>query len=136
MNRGVRRMLRDIITEAELRALLGDAEAASAMTSSAGGNGASAAAGSPSSLDADDRKLLHALVRNQLRLLHMIEEMQAELRMLKAVSPDGPAAKQTSAGLEPLPLPFMKQGAGESRSEEETSLEHSRKERFKRKSFW
>ncbi len=127
-------MRRDVITEAELRALLGDAEAAET---------ARTGAHSPA-WDGDDRKLLHALVRNQLRLLHTIEEMQAELRLLKAAAgTPGRASRESAAGLEPLPLPFMKQSGGAAAhpdaaedEEERSSAEGSRKERYKRKSFW
>jgi hypothetical protein len=126
-------MLKDVITEAELRALLGEAEAAD-----------TAGPSSPA-WDGDERKLLHALVRNQLRLLHTIEEMQSELRLLKAAAGQtGRGARESAAGLEPLPLPFIKQGAAaqaeasEPYDDEDRSggAEHSRKERYKRKSFW
>jgi len=76
-------MMRNVLTEAELKALLGDDEPAPP-----------AAAAAHAAWDMDERKLLHALVRNQLRLLQMIEEMQAELRMLKAVA----AARGEEAG--------------------------------------
>jgi len=134
-------MLRDILTEAELRALLGDAE-----------SGPHSAAAS-TEWDPEDRKLLQALVRNQLRLLHMIEEMQAELRLLTAIAtdrngeaggssfPNGAASQQIAVSLEPLP--FLKSGtsaaAAKEESNEESVPELSRKERFKRKtikSFW
>ena len=128
-------MLKDVISEAELRALLGDAEAAD-----------TAEAGS-SAWDGDDRKLLHALVRNQLRLLHMIEEMQSELRLLKAAAGQpGRGPRESAVGLEPLPLPFMKQTGGtpphaetaepDDEDEPRSGAGHSRKERYKRKSFW
>ena len=127
-------MRKDVITEAELRALLGDAEAADAAGSS-----------SPA-WDGDERKLLHALVRNQLRLLHTIEEMQSELRLLKAAAGQtGRGTRESAAGLEPLPLPFMKQTGGSAahaeaaepdEDEPRSGAEHSRKERYKRKSFW
>ncbi|WP_309121034.1 hypothetical protein [Paenibacillus sp.] len=124
-------MMRDVLTEAELRALLGE----SGDQDGAGMNA--------STWDVNDRKLLHALVRNQLRLLHMIEEMQAELRMLKAAAmPPSGAGRQLAAALEPLPLPFMKQSAAAGRVDDEAerdnapSAEASRKERYKRKSFW
>ncbi|HZG58117.1 hypothetical protein [Paenibacillus sp.] len=123
-------MLRDVLTEAELQALLGPSDEGSARADGV----------APAEWDGDDRKLLHALVRNQLRLLHMIEEMQSELRMLKAVSTTGPSARQTTAGLEPLPLPFMKQSGGAPAGEDERqaapAAEASRKERHKRKSLW
>jgi len=128
-------MLRDVLSEAELRALFGDPGESPNGTSG--------------SWDGDDRKLLHALVRNQLRLLHMIEEMQTELRLLKAAAgPLGRASRESAAGLEPLPLPFMKHsGAAGSADDFESdsddaerqkapAAESSRKERYKRKSFW
>jgi len=129
-------MLRDVLTEEELKALLG---------SDAGGfAGGGGPAGKPAAAwDGDDKKLLHALVRNQLRLLHMIEEMQAELRLLKSAALGDSARREASAGLEPLPLPFMRQGgAGSADGHEDDdaqkapAAEVSRKERFKRKSLW
>ncbi|MCI3919643.1 hypothetical protein MO973_05275 [Paenibacillus sp. TRM 82003] len=128
-------MLKDVLTEAELKALLDETEdAPSGATLSA--------------LEDEDKKLLHALVRNQLRLLRMIEELQSEVRGLKAqaavpiVTPN--AFREAAASLEPLPLPFMKQqAAGDAAAERIADDEQkapaadvSRKERFKRKSLW
>jgi len=126
-------LLRDVLTEAELRMLLGEEEAAAAPGDSA--------------WDEQDRKLLHALVRNQLRLLHMIEDMQSELRLLKAAASGGRPDKETVWKLEPLPLPFMSQAGGafehaasgqeaDGEKQKAPAAEVSRKERHKRKSFW
>jgi len=125
-------MLRDVLTETELRLLLGDEAAAAGPGDSA--------------WDEHDRKLLHALVRNQLRLLHMIEEMQSELRLLKAAASGGPSDKESVWKLEPLPLPFMSQSGAASEyaagreadgeKQKAPAAEVTRKERHKRKSFW
>ena len=126
--------MKDVLTEAELRMLLGDEEASAVPGDAA--------------WDEQDKKLLHALVRNQLRLLHMIEEMQSELRLLKAAASGGRADKETAWKLEPLPLPFMTHpglggtpeyaAARESGDERQKApaAEVTRKERHKRKSFW
>lgn len=95
--------------------------------------------------DLDDRKLLQALVRNQLRQLHLIEELQAEIRMLRSAleARDSAAYRESAAALDPLP--FMRpgrpaqEGAAELQDaqEQETLLTAtSRKERFKRRSLW
>ena len=118
----------DYISEAELRMLLGR----------------DCGEDEPSGLlDADDRRLLHALVRNQLRQLHMIEELQSEIRMMRSALEMKPIEHQeTAAALDPLP--FMRAGrspggANDDREEEQQetpSAIASRKERFKRKTLW
>lgn len=136
-------MLRDVLTEAEWIALLGM-------------NGKEATGETLSSFENDEKKLIHALVRNQLRLLRMIEELQAEVRRLKAHPPAEeapPAHRETAAALQPLPLPFLKRPQrawDETREAEEgpanagaddderkaPAADVSRKERFKRRSLW
>jgi len=136
-------MIRDVLTEAELKLLLGDDETPAPS------------AGTTSVWSPEDRKILHALVRNQLRLLHMIEEMQSELRLLKAITAsrenDGGAIPGGSGTASPHahiaaslePLPFLKTRTTSAPPKEEPDepsiSELSRKERFKRKtlkSFW
>jgi hypothetical protein len=127
-------MLRDVLTEDELKALLGDE-----------------GVGTPAQemlalFENDGRKLLHALVRNQLRQLHMIEELQSELRKLQSAAMDTVrgAGRESAAGLEPLPLPFMKQPLGGSVAATTSNgpdsnapaSELSRKDRHKRNSRW
>jgi len=121
--------VRELLTEDELQALL----------SGTGRDDSDV----PVSLEGDDRKLLHALVRNQLRLLHMIEELQSEIRhMTASAGATGETRWEIAAGLEPLPLPFLKKKGtpgsfdDEDETQEAPSAEASRKERFKRKSFW
>lgn len=125
----------DIITEAELRMLLGtDSD------------------GDSASLGSDDRKLLHALVRNQLRQLHMIEELQSEIRMMRTAMESGRGARESAASLGLDPLPFMRAPADASDAsfgaagggpaqqlqaqQDAPPASSSRKERFKRRSLW
>lgn len=121
-------MYRDVLTEEELKALLSE-ELPDGERAEAGWEG-------------EDRKLLHALVRNQLRLLHMIEELQGEVRKLRAAAMDGLSGREAGASLEPLPLPFIKQRTAGQAAEEQDDDEQkapaaeSRKERYKRRSFW
>jgi hypothetical protein len=136
-------MLKDVLTEVELQALLGE-EA----------NGAPVKE-TLALFENDDKKLLHALVRNQLRQLHMIEELQSELRKVKSAALGSARGgdRESAAGLEPLPLPFMKTSAasgqaggsptdgdpfvnGPGEEQKAPAADVSRKERFKRKSIW
>lgn len=120
----------DYITEAELRMLM---------------NGECGEDKPTELFDLDERKLLHALVRNQLRQLHMIEELQSEIRMMRsAMEARGRAAhSESTAALDPLP--FMRasksapDGVGERQIDEQQEAPPaapSRKERFKRRTLW
>ena len=121
----------DLITEAELRMLLGN-ECEETGDGRAG-------------LASDDRKLLHALVRNQLRQLHMIEELQSEIRMMRRAMESGQGVQEAAATLGLDPLPFMRTPAAHSsaslesngtRDTEQQEQPPTRKERFKRRSLW
>ena len=121
----------DLFTEAELRMLLGND----------GEEDGEGRAG----LASDDRKLLHALVRNQLRQLHMIEELQSEIRMMRRAMESGQGVQDTAASLGLDPLPFMRTPAAHSSAplesnspgdKEPQEAPPTRKERFKRRSLW
>lgn len=82
-------------------------------------------------------KLLHAAVRNQLRLLRMIDELQAEVQSLRAhvfSLTNAGAAAEAAVSVEPLPLPFMERKSDEAKSAPPPQL--SRKERHKKLSLW
>jgi hypothetical protein len=89
-------------------------------------------------------KLLHAVIRNQLRLLRMIDELRSEVNALRSQLGPAPAPHgfaEAAASVERVaPLPFM-----ERRAEAEDGLPAdgrdapaplSRKEKYKRPSFW
>lgn len=151
-------MLKDVLTNEELYALIG--ETAQADANAAGLNQMSQTAcealnrtsrpdcetsNQPSQTACEDTAgLVRALIRNQLRLIHMIGEMQSELRSLRAMV-GGSAAQETAAGAaEPIPFPFLKQPPAAREHESfpepdrptEAAADLSRKDRFKRKSFW
>jgi hypothetical protein len=133
-------MLKEVLTADELKALIQEEETDNPEK------------GTIETFENGERKLLHALVRNQLRLLHMIEELQSEMHKLKSVAYDSVrGSRESAAGLEPLPLPFMKfshantrgqaggspnDGDGQGEKQEAPAADVSRKERFKRKSIW
>jgi hypothetical protein len=89
-------------------------------------------------------KLLHAVIRNQLRLLRMIDELRSEVNALRSQLGPAPAPRgvvEAAASVERVaPLPFM-----ERRAEAEDDVPAggqnsptplSRKEKYKRQSFW
>ncbi|WP_199615650.1 hypothetical protein [Paenibacillus alkalitolerans] len=85
-------------------------------------------------------KLLHAVVRNQLRLLRMIDELQAEVHSLRSqvISlAQGGASSEAVASAEPVvPLPFMDRRQEEEKTPQPATAQLSRKERHKRNSIW
>lgn len=126
-------MLKDALTEAELQALLGD----EALPQPAQGD--ELVEESQAALADGDRRLLHALVRNQLRLMHRIEELHTELLRLKSADMEKRTTFETATGLEPLPFLKLPSERGDGAGQQQASApvpEVSRKERFKRQSRW
>lgn len=85
----------------------------------------------------DKDKLLHAVVRNQLRLLRMIDDLQLEIQTLRSQIysvMDVGAAAEAAASIEPMPLPFMDRKSEEPKVDAPAPL--SRKERYKKQSIW
>ncbi|WP_274363503.1 hypothetical protein [Paenibacillus thermotolerans] len=83
----------------------------------------------------DKDKLLHAVVRNQLRLLRMIDDLQLEIQTLRSQLysvMDAGTASEAAVSIEPMPLPFMGRRNEEQKDDEPGPL--SRKERYKKQS--
>lgn len=85
----------------------------------------------------DKDKLLHAVVRNQLRLLRMVDDLQLEIQTLRSQLysvMDARAASEAAASIDPLPLPFISRKNEEPKEEAPAPL--SRKDRHKKQSIW
>lgn len=86
---------------------------------------------------ADPDKLLHAVVRNQLRLLRMIDDLQLEIQTLRSQLysvMDAGTAAEAAVSVEPMPLPFLGRKTEERKDDAPAPL--SRKERHKKQSIW
>lgn len=125
-------MLRKVLTDAELQALLGD--------STPGKDDREPRHYLQPALHDDASALVRSLVHNQLHLMRMIEEMQLEIRSLRSIIEFGPVVREAAPVKEPAAqLPLRRSPISLERSDApagEPASELSRKDRFKRKSIW